>query len=168
MCCEVIRLFPDARRRVFSPFLGQIWKFGCVYLACCDDDWLEKSNFFFLFASQAMNTDRGHRARLAAMMSHTAREFRNVERISAICARSLIFPVHQAIEPNLKPSLSAAKEITKRTFRLETWQKIKEQKLSPVRRFNSFGMFNKIPYLVGVDKAAELLAETDEFKKASE
>lgn len=67
----------------------------------------------------------------------------------------------------LPPVEDKPKEITKRTFRLETWQKIKEQKLSPVRRFNSFGMFNKIPYLVGVDKAAELLAETDEFKKAN-
>lgn len=59
------------------------------------------------------------------------------------------------------------KEITKRTFRLETWQKIKEQKLSPARRYNTYGIFNKIPYLVGVEKAAELLAETDEFKKAN-
>lgn len=67
----------------------------------------------------------------------------------------------------LPPAEDKPKEITKRTFRLETWQKIKEQKLSPVRRFNSFGMFNKIPYLVGVDKAAELLAETEEFKKSN-
>lgn len=67
----------------------------------------------------------------------------------------------------LPPVEDKPKEITKRTFRLETWQKIKEQKLSPVRRFNSFGMFNKIPYLVGVDKAAELLAETEEFKKSN-
>lgn len=72
-----------------------------------------------------------------------------------------------APESPLPPVEDKPKEITKRTFRLETWQKIKEQKLSPVRRFNSFGMFNKIPYLVGVDKAAELLAETDEFKKAN-
>lgn len=67
----------------------------------------------------------------------------------------------------LPPVEDKPKEITKRTFRLETWQKIKDQKLSPVRRFNSFGMFSKIPYLVGVDKAAELLAETEEFKKAN-
>lgn len=67
----------------------------------------------------------------------------------------------------LPPVEDKPKEITKRTFRLETWQKIKEQKLSPIRRYNSFGMFNKIPYLVGVDKAAEQLAETEEFKKAN-
>lgn len=72
-----------------------------------------------------------------------------------------------APESPLPPVEDKPKEITKRTFRLEVWQKIKEQKLSPVRRFNSIGMFNKIPYLVGVDKAAELLAETDEFKKAN-
>lgn len=75
----------------------------------------------------------------------------------------------EAVAPQspLPPVEDKPKEITKRTFRLETWQKIKEQKLSPVRRFNSFGMFNKIPYLIDVDKAAELLAETDEFKKAN-
>lgn len=76
-------------------------------------------------------------------------------------------PAAAAPQSPLPPVEDKPKEITKRTFRLETWQKIKEQKLSPVRRFNSFGMFNKIPYLVGVDKAAELLAETDEFKKAN-
>lgn len=70
-------------------------------------------------------------------------------------------------ESPLPPVEDKPKEITKRTFRLETWNKIKEQKLSPVRRFNAFNTFNKIPYLVGVDKAAEMLAETEEFKKAN-
>ncbi|XP_058813822.1 methenyltetrahydrofolate synthase domain-containing protein [Topomyia yanbarensis] len=56
------------------------------------------------------------------------------------------------------------KEVTKRTIRLETWQKIKDQKLSPLRRFT---VFNKIPNFAGSEKAAELLAETEEFKKAN-
>lgn len=76
-------------------------------------------------------------------------------------------PAAEAPQSLLPPVEDKPKEITKRTFRLETWQKIKEQKLSPVRRFNSVGIFSKIPYLVGVDKAAELLAETEEFKKAN-
>lgn len=81
-------------------------------------------------------------------------------------AAAAVTATDAAPQSPLPPVEDKPKEITKRTFRLEIWQKIKEQKLSPVRRFNSFGMFNKIPYLVGVDKAAELLAETDEFKKA--
>ncbi|XP_058442970.1 methenyltetrahydrofolate synthase domain-containing protein [Malaya genurostris] len=56
------------------------------------------------------------------------------------------------------------KEVTKRTIRLETWQKIKDQKLSPLRRFT---VFNKIPNFAGSEKAAELLGETEEFKKAN-
>lgn len=55
------------------------------------------------------------------------------------------------------------KEVTKRSIRLDTWQKIKDQKLSPLRRFS---VFNKIPNYIGADKAAELLAETEEFQKA--
>lgn len=58
----------------------------------------------------------------------------------------------------------SAKEVTKRSIRLETWQKIKDQKLTPLRRFS---VFNKIPNYIGAEKAAELLAETEEFKKAS-
>lgn len=56
------------------------------------------------------------------------------------------------------------KEVTKRSIRLDTWQKIKDQKLTPLRRFS---VFNKIPNYIGAEKAAELLAETDEFKKAN-
>lgn len=66
--------------------------------------------------------------------------------------------VEQASPEDDKP-----KEVTKRSIRLGTWQKIKDQKLSPLRRFS---VFNKIPNYVGADKAAELLAETEEFKKA--
>lgn len=57
------------------------------------------------------------------------------------------------------------KEVTKRSIRVETWQKIKEQKLSPLRRFIT--VFNRIPNFIGADKAAELLAETEEFKAAN-
>lgn len=61
------------------------------------------------------------------------------------------------------PEEDKPKEVTKRSIRLGTWQTIKDQKLSPLRRFS---VFNKIPNYVGADKAAELLAETEEFKKA--
>lgn len=67
-------------------------------------------------------------------------------------------PVEQSPPAEDKP-----KEVTKRSIRLDTWQKIKDQKLSPLRRFS---VFNKIPNYVGADKAAELLAETEEFQKA--
>lgn len=67
-------------------------------------------------------------------------------------------PVQQSPPEEDKP-----KEVTKRSIRLDTWQKIKDQKLSPLRRFS---VFNKIPNYVGADKAAELLAETEEFKNA--
>lgn len=60
------------------------------------------------------------------------------------------------------PAEDKPKEITKRTIRLETWQKIRE--LKPLR---SFSVFNKIPNFNGSEKAAELLAETEEFKKAN-
>lgn len=62
------------------------------------------------------------------------------------------------------PEEDKPKEVTKRSIRLDTWQKIKDQKLSPLRRFS---VFNKIPNYVGADKAAEMLAETDEFKNAT-
>lgn len=60
------------------------------------------------------------------------------------------------------PAEDKPKEITKRTIRLETWHKIKE--LKPLRRYS---VFNKIPNFVGSEKAAELLAETEEFKNAN-
>lgn len=62
------------------------------------------------------------------------------------------------------PAEDKPKEVTKRSIRLETWQKIKDQKLTPLRRFS---VFNKIPNYIGAEKAAELLAETEEFKKAN-
>lgn len=66
--------------------------------------------------------------------------------------------------PQSPPVEDKPKEVTKRAIRLATWQKIKDQKLSPLRRFT---VFNKIPNFIGADKAAELLAETEEFKKAN-
>lgn len=66
--------------------------------------------------------------------------------------------------PQSPPVEDKPKEVTKRAIRLETWQRIKDQKLSPLRRFT---VFNKIPNFIGADKAAELLAETEEFKKAN-
>lgn len=70
-------------------------------------------------------------------------------------------PVQQSEQS--PPEEDKPKEVTKRSIRLDTWQKIKDQKLSPLRRFS---VFNKIPNYIGADKAAELLAETEEFKKA--
>lgn len=73
-------------------------------------------------------------------------------------------PVQQSSPPAEEAVEDKPKEVTKRSIRLDTWQKIKDQKLSPLRRFS---VFNKIPNYVGADKAAELLAETEEFKKAN-
>ncbi|KXJ71481.1 hypothetical protein RP20_CCG020441 [Aedes albopictus] len=68
-----------------------------------------------------------------------------------------------AVAAEQPPAEDKPKEVTKRSIRLETWQKIKDQKLTPLRRFS---VFNKIPNYIGAEKAAELLADTDEFKKA--
>ena len=61
-------------------------------------------------------------------------------------------------------SLSAqVVEVTKRSLRVQTWRKIQEQSAGVVVN----GIFNRIPDFVDNQKAAELLAETPEFKKAS-
>lgn len=52
--------------------------------------------------------------------------------------------------------------VTKRSIRVQTWRKIQEAKCGV--GYNM--IFNRIPNFVGNDKAANLLAETDEFKKA--
>lgn len=70
-------------------------------------------------------------------------------------------PQPEAAQP---PAEDKPKEVTKRSIRLDTWQKIKDQKLTPLRRFS---VFNKIPNYVGAEEAAKLLAETEEFKKAN-
>ncbi|XP_055625731.1 uncharacterized protein LOC129768246 [Toxorhynchites rutilus septentrionalis] len=62
------------------------------------------------------------------------------------------------------PEEDKPKEITKRSLRLDIWQKMREMKLSPLRRFS---IFNKIPNFTGADEAAEKLAQTEEFKKAN-
>ncbi|XP_055849180.1 methenyltetrahydrofolate synthase domain-containing protein isoform X2 [Episyrphus balteatus] len=54
-------------------------------------------------------------------------------------------------------------EVTKRSLRVQTWRKIQEQSAGVVVN----GIFNRIPDFVDNQKAAELLAETPEFKKAN-
>jgi len=53
-------------------------------------------------------------------------------------------------------------EPTKRSLRVQTWKRIEEKKFGV--GFNA--IFNRIPCFVGSDKAATLLANTDEFKNA--
>ena len=53
-------------------------------------------------------------------------------------------------------------EPTKRSLRVQTWKKMQENKLGV--GYNA--IFNRIPGFVDSDKAAALLADTDEFKKA--
>ncbi|XP_017477477.1 PREDICTED: methenyltetrahydrofolate synthase domain-containing protein [Rhagoletis zephyria] len=53
-------------------------------------------------------------------------------------------------------------EPTKRSLRVQTWKKIQDNKCGV--GFNA--IFNRIPGFVDSDKAAKLLSETDEFKKA--
>lgn len=60
----------------------------------------------------------------------------------------------------------SAKEVTKRSIRVETWEKFRENRCSPVPT-PSFKVFNRVPNFEGAEKAAALLAETDEFKNAS-
>lgn len=53
--------------------------------------------------------------------------------------------------------------LTKRAIRVKTWRKIQEEKCAvPYTR-----IFNRIPDFIGTDKAAALLADTQEFKDAS-
>lgn len=71
---------------------------------------------------------------------------------------------NEPLPPVQSPAEDKPKEVNKRSIRLDTWQKMREQKLTPLRRFS---VFNKIPNFIGADKAAELLAQTEEFKKAN-
>lgn len=57
----------------------------------------------------------------------------------------------------------AVVEPTKRSLRVQTWRKLKDNKLGV--GYNA--IFNRIPGFVDADKAAALLIETEEFKKAS-
>lgn len=59
-------------------------------------------------------------------------------------------------------STTQSMEPTKRSLRVQTWQKILENKSGV--GYNS--IFNRIPNFVDADKAAQLLAGIDEFKKA--
>lgn len=59
--------------------------------------------------------------------------------------------------------IAQAVEPTKRSLRVQTWKKLQENKFG--LRLNN--IFNRIPGFVDSDKAAGLLAETEEFKKAS-
>ncbi|TMW49191.1 hypothetical protein DOY81_005733 [Sarcophaga bullata] len=55
-------------------------------------------------------------------------------------------------------------EPTKRNLRVKTWKKMQDNKYG----VNYRAIFNRIPGFVDSNKAAELLAETDEFKKAND
>lgn len=59
-------------------------------------------------------------------------------------------------------STTQAIEPTKRSLRVQTWRKIQDNRCG--MGFNA--IFNRIPGFVDSDKAANLLAETEEFKKA--
>ncbi|XP_013105838.2 methenyltetrahydrofolate synthase domain-containing protein [Stomoxys calcitrans] len=61
-------------------------------------------------------------------------------------------------------STTQAVELTKRSLRVQTWKKIKDDKLG----VHSGTIFNRIPTFVDSGKAVDLLVETDEFKKAKE
>ncbi|XP_037821571.1 methenyltetrahydrofolate synthase domain-containing protein-like [Lucilia sericata] len=61
-------------------------------------------------------------------------------------------------------STTQAVEPTKRSLRVQTWKKLQENKFGVP--FNA--IFNRIPGFVDNDKAAALLAETEEFKNAKE
>ncbi|XP_075147703.1 methenyltetrahydrofolate synthase domain-containing protein lost [Haematobia irritans] len=61
-------------------------------------------------------------------------------------------------------STTQSVEPTKRSLRVQTWRKIRDEKLS----VHNGMIFNRIPTFVDSDKAVNLLAETDEFKKAKE
>ncbi|KAM7363787.1 methenyltetrahydrofolate synthase domain-containing protein lost [Cochliomyia hominivorax] len=61
-------------------------------------------------------------------------------------------------------STTQAVEPTKRSLRVQTWKKMQENKFG--LRLNN--LFNRIPGFVDSDKAAALLAETEEFKKAKD
>lgn len=54
-------------------------------------------------------------------------------------------------------------EPTKRSLRLQTWKKLKDDSLGG----RNGTIYNRIPTFVDSDKAVTLLTETDEFKKAS-
>lgn len=57
---------------------------------------------------------------------------------------------------------SGPQEVTKRSLRVKAWKKMSEKRATLFPHY----IFNRIPNFVGADKAAALLAETDEFIKA--
>lgn len=54
-------------------------------------------------------------------------------------------------------------EVTKRSLRVQCWKKVQAEKIATNNRY----IFNRITNFVGADKAAQLLAETPEFKNAT-
>lgn len=60
-------------------------------------------------------------------------------------------------------STTQAVEPTKRSLRVDTWKKMRDNRFGV--RF--VAIFNRIPGFVDSDKAGQLLAETEEFKKAN-
>lgn len=72
-------------------------------------------------------------------------------------------PVENGSNVAQEVSSTTQPEPTKRSLRVQTWKKIQENKYGV--GFNA--IFNRIPGFVDSDKAAALLAETDEFKKAT-
>jgi len=53
--------------------------------------------------------------------------------------------------------------VTKRSLCVQTWKKLRQEKCC----IGYNNIFNRIPNFVGSDKAADLLAETEEFKKCN-
>ncbi|XP_011210476.1 methenyltetrahydrofolate synthase domain-containing protein [Bactrocera dorsalis] len=64
--------------------------------------------------------------------------------------------------PEVSSTTNVPAEPTKRSLRVQTWKKIQDNKCGV--GFNA--IFNRIPGFVDSDKAAKLLSETEEFKKA--
>uniref|UniRef100_A0A0K8VYT0 Methenyltetrahydrofolate synthase domain-containing protein n=1 Tax=Bactrocera latifrons TaxID=174628 RepID=A0A0K8VYT0_BACLA len=64
--------------------------------------------------------------------------------------------------PEVSSTTNVPTEPNKRSLRVQTWKKIQDNKCGV--GFNA--IFNRIPGFVDSDKAAKLLSETEEFKKA--
>lgn len=71
--------------------------------------------------------------------------------------------VYFLIVANLSVFFYTAQEITKRSIRVQTWKKFQEHRCAAP----PIDVFNKIPNFKGAEAAAVLLADLDEFKKAS-
>lgn len=74
-----------------------------------------------------------------------------------------ILIINELVYTHLLNNLAQFEEVTKHKLRIQMWRKLKEKQVAVKDTL----LFSRIPMFLGADKAAQLLFETEEFKKAS-